>query len=278
MNGAHGTRYLLKIAGLKQKSFGISILKSEEVLTQNPILKVLSVMHGCHVRFLLMGGQACVLYGGSEFSRDTDLVILPDLANLKNLSVALDELKAEQIAIPRLSLEYLKKGHAVHFRCKHPEAPDMRIDMMSILRNAPSFEILWTRRTTMELSEGVTVDIVSLPDLVAIKKTQRDKDWSHIRRLVEADYLENHDKALPDQKRFWLMEARTPEIIRTLASANFDIVNELKNQRPALNLLPDCTDDELSAALVAEEKREREADRSYWQPLLAELEKLRHNR
>ncbi len=30
------------------------------------------------VRALLMGGQACVLYGGAEFSRDTDLAILAD--------------------------------------------------------------------------------------------------------------------------------------------------------------------------------------------------------
>jgi hypothetical protein len=30
------------------------------------------------VRALLMGGQACVLYGGAEFSRDTDLVADPE--------------------------------------------------------------------------------------------------------------------------------------------------------------------------------------------------------
>jgi hypothetical protein len=30
-----------------------------------------------------MGGQACVLCGAAEFSRDTDLVILADSANLR---------------------------------------------------------------------------------------------------------------------------------------------------------------------------------------------------
>ncbi len=34
--------------------------------------------------------------------------------------------------------------------------------------------------------------------------------------------------------------------------------------------------DKLMAALEAEEKMEREKDRVYWQPLKAELEKLRH--
>ena len=32
-----------------------------------------------------MGGQACVLYGAAEFSRDTDLVILADERNLARL-------------------------------------------------------------------------------------------------------------------------------------------------------------------------------------------------
>jgi len=37
-------------------------------LIPNPILKVLSSMRAHRVRSLLMGGQACVLYGAAEFS------------------------------------------------------------------------------------------------------------------------------------------------------------------------------------------------------------------
>ena len=36
----------------------------------NPILKVLSTLSSHQVRYLLMGGQACVFYGAAEFSRD----------------------------------------------------------------------------------------------------------------------------------------------------------------------------------------------------------------
>jgi hypothetical protein len=100
MNGAPGMRLALKIAGRKHRNYGSSIKKLEEVLTPNPIIKVLSVMHGSRVRFLLMGGQACILYGGSEFSRDTDIAILPDQENLQKLEVALEKLKAESIAVP----------------------------------------------------------------------------------------------------------------------------------------------------------------------------------
>jgi len=247
-------------------------------LTPNPITKVLSVLHGCRVRFLLMGGQACVLYGGSEFSRDTDIALLPEQGNLNNLDMALLELKAENIAVPQLSLEYLLKGHAVHFRCKHPEAMNMRVDIMSVLHNASSFETLWERRTTMELNDGLIVDVISFPDLVAIKKTQRDKDWSHIRRLIEAHYLENHGKSTPEDVRFWLLEARTPEILRQLAFENPELIKELQKQRKLLRLLPNCSEDELFAALSEEEKIAREADRVYWRPLLKELEEIRQGK
>jgi len=68
-----------------------------------------------------MGGQACVFYGAAEFSRDTDFAILAESNNLARLRKALDELQARVIAVPPFELKYLRRGHAVHFRCHHPE-------------------------------------------------------------------------------------------------------------------------------------------------------------
>ena len=42
----------------------------------SPIRKVLSSITRHEVRALLMGGQACILYGAAEFSRDIDFAIL----------------------------------------------------------------------------------------------------------------------------------------------------------------------------------------------------------
>ena len=100
----------------------------------NPIRKVLSTMAAHQVRALLMGGQACVFYGAAEFSRDTDFAIHPDAANLERLNVALHELQASVIAVPLFSLENLQRGHAVHFRCRHPEAAGLRVDVMARMR------------------------------------------------------------------------------------------------------------------------------------------------
>lgn len=64
-----------------------------------------------------MGGQACLLYGAAEFSRDTDFAILSNPENLEALSKALTDLKAERIFLPPLEARFLEKGHAIHFRC-----------------------------------------------------------------------------------------------------------------------------------------------------------------
>jgi hypothetical protein len=52
-----------------------------------------------------MGGQACVLYGAAEFSRDTDFAILAEQENLDILRCALADLQAETIAVPPLAKE-----------------------------------------------------------------------------------------------------------------------------------------------------------------------------
>jgi hypothetical protein len=51
-----------------------------------------------------MGGQACVLYGAAEFSRDIDLAVLENSRNLSRLDKVLSELNAEPIAIPIFSI------------------------------------------------------------------------------------------------------------------------------------------------------------------------------
>src|SRR5438445_5755299 len=161
------------------------------------------------VRALLMGGQACVFYGAAEFSRDTDLLILADAENLQRLSAALQELQAECIAVPPFAIEFLERGHAVHFRCHHPDAADMRVDVMSKLRGVEQFPVLWERRTTLADTDGTTYELLSLPDLVQAKKTQRSKDWPMLQRLVEAHYLQHRGAPTPERQQFWLLEMRT---------------------------------------------------------------------
>jgi hypothetical protein len=246
-------------------------------LTPNPILKVLSTLTFRQVRHLLMGGQACVLYGAAGFSRDTDVVLLADEENLHHLSQALSDLQAECIAVPPMEADYLRRGHAVHFRCQHPEAEGMRLDIMAVLRNVEPFEQLWQRRTTMELASGPGLELMSLPDLVLAKKTQRDKDWPMIRRLLESHISRNQDNPTPEKIVFWLRECRTVSLLPDLAR-RYHAHSEVFDQRPLLKLAQAGDEVSLADALDEEEKKEREADRLYWLPLRKELEELRHKR
>ena len=133
----------------------------------NPIRTVLSSIDKHRVRALLMGGQACVLYGAAEFSRDTDFAILASPANLMRLRAALDDLQARVIAVPPLEPEYLRRGHAVHFRSGHPSAPGLPIDVMTRMRGVDPFARLWSRRTTLELPGGTPCQLMALPDPIA---------------------------------------------------------------------------------------------------------------
>jgi hypothetical protein len=235
-------------------------------------------MRAHRVRALLMGGQACVFYGAAEFSRDTDLAIVADVANLARLRRALDDLQAEVIAVPPLELKHLLRGHAIHFRCQHPEALRMRVDVMSKMRGVDAFPKLWERRTTIELPGGTRCDLLALPDLVQAKKTQRDKDWPMIRRLVEAHYFQNNTKPRPAQIRFWLQELRTPQLIVEVAQRHTTLCRRLVSTRLLLAHAALGKFEELERALTGEESAERERDRQYWSPLRGELEKLRRAR
>ena len=47
-----------------------------------------------------MGGQACVFYGAAQVSKDIDLALPAEPANIERLRLALKELAAERIAVP----------------------------------------------------------------------------------------------------------------------------------------------------------------------------------
>jgi len=216
-----------------------------------------------------------VFYGAAEFSRDCDIVLFSDAANFDRLRAALDELEAKCVAVPPFDPKYLERGHAVHFRCESEAARGMRLDVMTRMRGVDEFETLWQRRTTLADASGMTFELLGIHDLIHAKKTQRDKDWPMIRRLVESHYESHRNNASAEQVRFWLLESRTPEILIRLAADYGDLARSLVPFRPLLAHTFGARDSAVEAGLQAEADAEREADRRYWQPLKQELEQLR---
>ena len=246
-------------------------------MSLSPILKALSLIRTSGVRTLLMGGQACVFYGAAEFSRDLDLLVPADAASLDLLRKGLDLVGAEAIAVPTLDGALLERGHAVHFRCRRDEVTGLRIDVMPTLRGVDGFEPLWARRTTI-LVDGIEVDMLSMQDLVCAKKTQRDKDWPMIRRLLEQAYFSWPAPLGEERIEYLLREVRSSELLPELVRSYPEAAERVALARLAVRHAVDGNANGVALALAAEEAIERAKDRIYWEPLKRELEQFRRER
>ena len=240
-----------------------------------PIRRVLSTIQKHRVQALLMGGQACVFYGAAQFSKDVDFLVLASDANFAELHKALAELEAVRIAVPGFDPDQLARGHAVHYRCRAADVEGLRIDLMTRLRDLPGFDTLWQRRTTITDEEGREFHLLSVPDLVQAKKTQREKDWSAISALVEGHHHAFRLQPTPERIAFWLNESRTPERLVELVVRFPDEADDIRPTRPLLAHAISRDLPALRAALDAEARAEQEKDRAYWAPLKREIEVFR---
>lgn len=227
---------------------------------------------------MLMGGQACVLYGAAEFSRDVDVLVDPADTNVDRLRTALADLQTEQVFVPSLDPAALRRGHACHFRCRAPGVERLRIDIMSRIRGGPGFEAPWRRRQSLRTPRAGRIDVLSPPDLVRAKKTQRDKVWPMIARLVEVHYRANMNRAMASNVRFWLMEARSAELLLKLVGRFPRSAARLRKRRAAVARALSGDAAGVRRELFAEQEQERTADREYWTPLRAELARWRMQR
>ena len=148
---------------------------------------------------------------------------------------------------------------------------------MGRLRGAPDFAELYERRTTIETAEG-SVDLLGLEDLVAAKKTQCDKVWPMIRRLVEQNYFEKMSEPSEASIEFWLRELRTPELLVEVSARWPALAAKCAATRRAVEDAIGGDVGRVAATLEEEEKQERVRDRAYWEPLRRQLEQLRRTK
>ncbi len=118
-------------------------------------------------------------------------------------------------------------------------------------------------------------EILGIEDLVKAKKTQRDKDWPMIRRLVDAHYDEFRNSPNQEQIRFWLRESRTPAVLIEIARKFPQQLDEARATRPLLEAAALSDESALELRLANEQAQIRAADKTYWQPLIQELHQLR---
>jgi len=146
------------------------------------------------------------------------------------------------------------------------------------MRGVDPFSRLWKRGEQIHLPGVGIVALLSLPDLVKAKKTQRDKDWPMIRRLIEADVARHSGGADKSRVDFWMRECRTADVLRELARTYPEAARRAAPGRPALRAILRGATSKAADLLRKEEDAERALDRRYWAPLRRELERWRLGR
>lgn len=130
---------------------------------------------------------------------------------------------------------------------------------------------MWSRRETLLDEEDNAYDLLSLPDLVCAKKTQREKDWPMLRRLMEAHYFQHRTSPTAAQLEFWFREMRTSELLTDLAIVYPQVCKRMVPVRPLLQTALAGDIDGVRHQLNTEMLVESAVDRQYWAPLKKEL-------
>jgi hypothetical protein len=120
------------------------------------------------VEYLLISGQATVLYGAATFSEDVDIWIRPAPQNVIRFLRALSSCGATVYKLtPPLSRKNLRAGHGFHFSI-HGRPLPIFLDVMGYPPRVGSFGDARHRARRITTPWG-NVMVVSIPDLIELK-------------------------------------------------------------------------------------------------------------
>lgn len=135
------------------------------------------------LEYLLIGGQAAIIYGAADFTQDVDIWIRPDVTNFRKLLRALASCRAHIHKLtPPLTLHWARRGHGFHFivpvlRSRVP------VDVMARPPRVGRFDVA-RKRARIEDTDWGRLRVVGEEDLVLLKRTNRPQDYAVISRLA----------------------------------------------------------------------------------------------
>jgi len=134
----------------------------------------LQCLNSNNVKYLLIGGWAVGLHGHPRATKDIDILVFIDNANLKNLEKAFYSFGA-----PPVDINYLReKGNVIRFGVS-----PIQID---ILNEADGIDIedCYSRKEKI-IVENIEISLISKADLIVNKKsTGRQSDLADVEKLV----------------------------------------------------------------------------------------------
>ena len=135
------------------------------------------------VEYLLIGGQATVIYGAADFTQDVDIWIRADAANFARLLRSLASCRAQVHKLtPPLTLYWARRGHGFHFMV--PARPSrVPLDVLARPPRVHGFAAA-RKRARIEDTDWGRLPVVAEEDLVLLKRTNRPQDYAVISRLA----------------------------------------------------------------------------------------------
>jgi predicted nucleotidyltransferase len=150
---------------------------------QTTLRTLLAALHYGGVRCLLIGGVAMRCHGSAYITDDVDFCFARDSANLAHLAEALAPLHPRLGGVP-VDLPFRWDSRTLKAGQKFTLATDAGdVDLLGDVPGAAPFDLMWQRSSEIILS-GIPVRVVSLDDLIAMKRAAgRDKDLLYLREL-----------------------------------------------------------------------------------------------
>lgn len=209
------------------------------------------------LEYLLISGQASILYGAATFSEDVDLWVQPTPSDFKRLAHALASRRARIHKLtPPLSLRYVRAGHGFHFVVPGGPLP-IYVDVLGVPPRVGSYAESRRRARFMETDWG-RIPVVSIEDLVELKKTRRLSDYEVISNLVSLRVSEESEPSVPILRWAAHNSFRAEDRVRFLAELGRSVPVERCREQIAREV----------AVLQSRDVR-------YWRRAVGELRRLR---
>ncbi len=141
--------------------------------TDNRVLRLCRLLNRHRARYLLAGGVAANLHGSVRATKDVDILVPKDEANMTRVLAALcelpygiaRELDASDVARNPITIV----------------GDDPRVDILTVAWTV-TFDAAWDRRVVRRIL-GTRVPYLGRDDLIASKQTDRASDRADIERL-----------------------------------------------------------------------------------------------
>jgi hypothetical protein len=241
-------------------------------------------LNSSSISYLLISGQAAVLYGGATFSEDIDLWVEPKIDNWNRFTGFLNEVGAKVYKLtPPISMEFIEKGHGFHFKLTldDEKLPFYFLDIMGVVPRAGEFKHCY-RNVIHQKTDWGKLPVIGIRDLVEVKKTRRLEDYPIISNLVRIEYESLFPKKISSNEWKWIL-TNSFEIEDILHYLNtHDLAREAGNslKRSCISsCLKSITDpkkkeryiDSASDEIALEIESLRKNDRKYWESIIKEL-------